>query len=258
MVAAEVMTAALPADVPAIVIGSPDWPMGIVGLIASRLADKYARPVLVVSLQEPEAKGSARSQVGVHIVEALARASDTMLRYGGHAMAAGFSLEPQRFEEFRDAVIAAVAQQAPQPNPEKLMRIDCLLEGREATPYLARLVDRMQPFGMGNREPVFGVLGARVLEAKPIGQSGQHWNIRMMAHDGAVVDVVAWNRPNLPEQLFSTGRDGQRMGRKVDLCVTADLNAWVGRDGVRRETLRLKMLDLRAATTIEPPARSLD
>ena len=112
--------AELPEDVPAIVLGSAGWPMGIVGLVAGRLTERYARPSFIVCLNPDEAKGSARTIPGVHMVQALDCASAPLLRYGGHKVAAGFSLDPSRFEEFAEVVSAAVAGQLGDPPREKL------------------------------------------------------------------------------------------------------------------------------------------
>src|SRR6202030_4198830 len=102
LVEAEERVAGLDEDSPALVLGDPGWPMGIVGLVAGRLAERYARPAFVVCLDPAEAKGSARSVPGVHIVRALDAAAGALLRYGGHVAAAGFSLEAGRFAEFRE------------------------------------------------------------------------------------------------------------------------------------------------------------
>src|SRR5262249_44192306 len=101
----------VPDDAPAIVLGDAAWPVGIVGLVAGRLAERYARPTFVACLDGEEAKGSARSVHGVHLVHALDLASAPLLRYGGHAAAAGFSLDPARFDEFSALIQAAVADQ---------------------------------------------------------------------------------------------------------------------------------------------------
>ena len=90
---AEEQVAGIDDDAAAIVLGDPGWPMGIVGLVAGRLAERYARPTFIACLDPDEAKGSARSAGGVHIVKALDGAATSLLRYGGHAAAAGFSLD---------------------------------------------------------------------------------------------------------------------------------------------------------------------
>src|SRR5205085_12622521 len=105
---AEERVAELPDEAPAIVLGDPGWPMGIVGLVAGRLAERYARPTFVAGLDPGEAKGSARTACGVHVVRALDAASPALIRYGGHAAAAGFRLEAARFDELRDLLCAAV------------------------------------------------------------------------------------------------------------------------------------------------------
>ena len=253
MVEAERQVARLSPHTPAIVIGSPDWPMGIVGLIAGRIAEKYQRPTLAVSLQEPEAKGSARSNSGVHIVQALeqASASGTIIRYGGHSLAAGFSIDPAKFKQFRTAVQKAVAKQLGSTPRERVLDVDCVLEGRDVSTALMLQHDRLEPYGMGNREPLFALTKAQVIETKPIGDSGKHWRVTVRAADGARVQLVAWNQPTLEKQLWLDDGDGHRVGRVIDVCCTVEQDSWVGRDGMRREQLRLRVREFRDAVAIE-------
>src|SRR5207302_1282541 len=106
-------------DLPAVILGDPCWPMGIVGLVAGRITEKYARPSFVACLDAEEAKGSARSVRGVHVVKALDAAAAALRRYGGHAFAAGFSLDASRFEEF------AVKRPGVERHLPRGRRIDC-------------------------------------------------------------------------------------------------------------------------------------
>lgn len=256
MVEAERQVARLSDKTAAIVIGSADWPMGIVGLVAGRIAEKYQRPTLALSLVEPEAKGSARSNSGVHIFEAIEQAakSGTILRYGGHAMAAGFSIDAKRFRQFKTAVQRAVQLQLSSAPRERVLPIDCVLEGRDVTPALMFQHDRLEPYGMGNREPLFALLNAQVIGTKAIGDSGKHWRVRMRGTDGGVFEVVAWSRPGLDTELWSDDGNGNRVGKRIDVCCTVEQDSWIGRDGTRNEQLRLRLREMRDAVEITKPA----
>jgi single-stranded-DNA-specific exonuclease len=230
---AEERVAAIDDDAPAIVLGDPGWPMGIVGLVAGRLAERYARPAFVACLDPVEAKGSARSAGGVHIVRALDGAAPALLRYGGHAAAAGFSLEASRFDEFRERISAAVAEQNAGIERQRDFQIDCAVSGLDVTPELCRALDQLEPSGQGNPAPLLAVLGAQVLGTSTFGSEGQHIRVNLAAGSG-IFEAIAFNKPNLADHL--------PRGRLVDACFGLELDSF---QGFQRVRARLK--DLRPA-----------
>jgi single-stranded-DNA-specific exonuclease len=230
---AEERVAAIDDDAPAIVLGDPGWPMGIVGLVAGRLAERYARPAFVACLDPVEAKGSARSAGGVHIVRALDGAAPALLRYGGHAAAAGFSLDASRFDEFRDLISEAVAAQNGDVERSRDFAIDCEVTGVDMTPELCRALDQLEPCGQGNPAPLLSVRGARVLGTTTFGSDGQHIRIALATGEG-IVEAIAFNKPNLVDHL--------PRGRMVDACFGLELDSF---QGLQRVRARLK--DLRPA-----------
>jgi single-stranded-DNA-specific exonuclease len=230
---AEEQVAAIDDSAPAIVLGDPGWAMGIVGLVAGRLAERYARPAFVVCLDPIEAKGSARSAGGVHIVKALDGAAPALLRYGGHAAAAGFSLEASQFEEFRELITAAVGEQNAGVERRRDFSIDCEISGLEVTPELCRALDRLEPCGQGNPAPLLAVRGARVLGTTTFGSEGQHVRVALATGSG-IVEATAFNKPNLADHL--------PRGRLIDACFGLELDSFQG-----LERVRARLRDLRPA-----------
>jgi single-stranded-DNA-specific exonuclease len=224
MAEAETMVAELPEDEPAIVLGSASWPMGIVGLVAGRLTERYARPSFIVCLDPAEAKGSARSIASVHIVEALDGAASTLLRYGGHRVAAGFSLEAARFDEFADAVRAAVAAQLGDAPRERVVAIDGEITTAECVPDTCDLLDRLEPCGQGNAAPVLAMRDCTVLSTSTFGAESQH--LRVALSDGkGIVEAIAFFKPLLAGHL--------PRGRRVDVCIALERDEWQGMVRVR-------------------------
>jgi len=233
VVAAEEQVAGLDDAAPAIVVGDPDWPMGIVGLVAGRLAERYARPAFAVCLDPAEAKGSARSVRGVHVVRALDRASESLQRYGGHAAAAGFSLDAARFADFSEAINAAVAEQLGSAPRERVFAIDSQIIASDANPELCRNLALLEPCGQGNPEPLLALIGARVLAASPFGTESQHVRVVLTTGSG-VLEAVAFYKPRLAAHL--------PRGRLVDAAFGLDMDTWQGQDRVRA-----RLRDLRPA-----------
>lgn len=221
---AEERVAELDEDTPAIVLGDPEWPMGIVGLVAGRLAERYARPAFVVCLDPTEAKGSARSVAGVHIVEALDRAAPALLRYGGHTAAAGFSLEASKFAEFRVLITDAIAGQLGGATRERVFAIDSDITGSDATPALCRELQRLEPCGLGNQQPLLALRGARVLGTSAFGVDKQHLRV-VLAAAGGMVETIAFYKPQLERHL--------PRGREIDACFSLEMDSWHGQLRVR-------------------------
>jgi single-stranded-DNA-specific exonuclease len=224
MADAERMVADLPDDAPAIVLGSPDWPMGIVGLVAGRLTERYARPSFIVCLDPTEAKGSARSISGVHIVEALDGAAATMIRYGGHRAAAGFSLDAARLPDFAAAVSAAVAQQLGDAPRERVVAIDGEITTADCIPLTCDMLDGLEPCGIGNASAVLAMRDCTVLSTSTFGGDSQHVRVALRDHAG-IVEAIAFFKPHLPGHL--------PRGRRVDVCVGLERDEWQGQIRVR-------------------------
>ncbi|MFI5285144.1 MAG: single-stranded-DNA-specific exonuclease RecJ [Candidatus Dormibacteria bacterium] len=233
---AEQLVADIDDDAPAIVLGDPDWPMGIVGLVAGRLAERYARPTFIACLDPGEAKGSARSAGGVHIVRALGGAAPSLLRYGGHAAAAGFSLDPSRFDEFRELITASVGEQNAGVERMRDFTIDCEVSGIDVTPELCRALDQLEPSGQGNPAPLLAVCGARVLGTSTFGSDGQHVRVALATGSG-IVEAIAFNKPNLADHL--------PRGRMVDACFGLEVDSFQG-----FQRVRARLRDLRPARAV--------
>ena len=236
---AEAQVAEIPDDAPAIVIGDPGWPMGIVGLVAGRLMERYARPAFVVCLDPGEAKGSGRSVAGVHIVRALDRAAPTLLRYGGHALAAGFSLRAEDFAAFRELISGACAEQMGDAPRQRTFTVDSEITCDDATPDLCRQLEAVEPCGVGNPQPLLAVLGCNVLSTHTFGGGGEHVRVVLGGGAGRSLDAVAFSKPGLAAHL--------PRGRRIDVCFALELDTWQGQVRVRA-----RLRDVRPSATAHP------
>jgi single-stranded-DNA-specific exonuclease len=249
MAEAEERVRDIPEDAPAIVLGSPDWPMGVVGLAAGRLTERYARPSFIVCLNEDEAKGSARTIPEVHVVKALDGAAHTLLRYGGHRMAAGFSLDAARFDDFAAAISASVAEQLGDLPRRRVFAIDGIIAAADCTTDTCELLELLEPCGQGNPAPTLAMLNCRILASRAFGADRQHVSVWLGAADhdgegfGTVVEAIAFFKPNLLPHL--------RPQRRVDVCIALERDEWQGEVRVRA---RLRDIRPAAATVAEPAA----
>ncbi len=231
---AEEQVTGLPDDAPAIVLGDPGWPMGIVGLVAGRLMERYSVPAFVVCLDPGEAKGSGRSVAGVHIVRALDHAAPALLRYGGHAAAAGFSLRTEDFERFRELISLACAEQAGGRARERVFHVDSEIGCADATLDLCAQLQGVEPCGIGNPTPLLAIRGCEVAGTQTFGSEGQH--LKLTLRDGArgTAEAIAFGKPGLVEHL--------PRGRRIDVCFALERDSWQGQVRVRA-----RLRDLRPA-----------
>ncbi|MCW2927627.1 MAG: single-stranded-DNA-specific exonuclease RecJ [Thermoleophilia bacterium] len=155
------------------VVHGRDWHEGVVGIVASRLVEKYWRPVIVIADGDP-ARASGRSIDGVDLHAALASCDDVLLRWGGHAQAGGLTIDPSRIDELRERLAAWGAANI---GPEQLAprdRIDAIVPGNELTFELVQELERLAPFGSGWERPRLLAAGACVEETKAVGGDGTH------------------------------------------------------------------------------------
>ncbi|WP_407160364.1 single-stranded-DNA-specific exonuclease RecJ [Bradyrhizobium sp. STM 3557] len=176
-----------------IVTASEGWHPGVVGLIASRLKEKFSRPAFAVAL-EPGGigTGSGRSILGVDLGKAVRQAVEQgiLMKGGGHAMAAGVTLRKERLAEFRAFLESALAPDVAKARHVNEVYIDGAISARAATPELVHTLNRAGPFGTGNPEPIVALPSHQLVFADEVGQA--HLKLRFKAGDGATVNGIAF------------------------------------------------------------------
>jgi single-stranded-DNA-specific exonuclease len=176
-----------------IVTASQGWHPGVVGLVASRLKEKFGRPAFAIALEPGGVgTGSGRSISGVDIGKAVRQAvtDGILMKGGGHAMAAGVTLRKERLAEFRAYLESALAAKVAQARHVNELSIDGAISARGATPGLVATLNRAGPFGAGNPEPVLALPSRQLVFVDEVGQS--HLRLRFKAGDGATVNGIAF------------------------------------------------------------------
>ncbi len=224
-----------------LVLLGEDWHIGVVGLIAQKLVERYNRPVLVLTRAPEEGvlTGSARSVHGFPITDVLARLSDYLLTFGGHELAAGCSLQKEAFEPFRAGLLSAARELLPEEDLGPTLEVDCFVEPEEINPDTMKILKALEPFGHGYPPPMFAMRGCRVVDARPMGR-GKHLRLYLEKR-GYGMEAVGWG----------FGEEGwvPRRGDFVDVAFSLEEHSWRG-----RETIRLVLKDIRKSS--RPEARS--
>ena len=230
-------------DPMALVVYKPGWHAGVIGITASRVAEHFHRPTLLLTSNGAtgSAKGSARSVKGISIYDALAHCSDLLTRFGGHAFAAGLALPIDRVDALRERMQHAVALAVTDPDdlvPE--IEIDAPLHLADVTPRFWSVLKQFGPHGPDNQRPTFWGTGLRVVgQPSTVGAQGQHLRLRVAQADGgAAFSVIGFGLSD----RYQTALASVRRGRPLELAFQVDENTWNG-----RTTLQLKAQDLRLA-----------
>jgi single-stranded-DNA-specific exonuclease len=189
-------------DQPATLVRGP-WPVGIVGLVASRLAEERRRPAIVGAELGRTIRASARSDGRLHLADTLAACGDLLIRHGGHAGAAGFEIETDAWEPFRDRFMALAAAAEP-ADPIASLEIALALPALGVGYDLLRELGRLEPVGIGNPEPLVAILGLTVVRAREA--TGGHTQL-VLRRDRDVLDGIAFGW----QELSGLVREGDRV-----------------------------------------------
>jgi single-stranded-DNA-specific exonuclease len=186
---------------PATIVHGP-WPVGIVGLVASRLADERGVPAIVGAELGSVIRASCRSDGRIHLADTLAACGELLIRHGGHAGAAGFEIATDRWDELRARLLDVVAA-APPVDPRPSIRLDLALPAREVDYALHRELGRLAPCGTGNPEPVVAILGLTVVRVREA--AGGHTQL-VLRRDRDVLDGIAFGWPDLASLVVEGDR----------------------------------------------------
>jgi single-stranded-DNA-specific exonuclease len=217
-----------------LVFAGTDWEPGIVGLAASKLAERHGRPAVVLTVIDGVAHGSARSIPGFDITGALSAAKSLLIRHGGHERAAGLALYASEVANLDEALHRAIAESGASPPGPPRLTIDADLEPARLKLDVARLIQILGPFGEGNPVPVLRVVRVPIRGYTAMGREKQHLKI-LTAGEAGPVEAIMWSGARRSQELIGA--------RHVDLVGVLETNVW---NGASRVQVRLS--DFRRAT----------
>lgn len=208
---------------PLIFFHSDQWSPALVGLVAGKWLDRTGRPSVAVGKHGDHWIGSGRSVAAYDITEAVKRAGEGLLtRAGGHVQACGFALDrDDAVPEFRDRLIADAKERLDLAKAVPTLDIDAELDPAEADSRVAAFLDTMEPFGEGNRRPVFAAFGLSLLSVDTMGATGKHVRLTVQSRAGRTGRLVGFNIADRFKEW--------RMGDRVDVAYDVSFNEWRGR-----------------------------
>ena len=183
---------------PIIIIERENWEKGVVGIAASRLAEKYQKPVILLNCERGIASGSARSIEGVNLIKAIQESSHYLENFGGHPMAAGLSIRTENIPEFREEVSKSIAVMMQGKDLAKRLEIDAYITFTQHTKSLLDEIEQLAPFGNGNQQPVFVTTNLEIESYSSIGKAGDHRQLTIKDQHGNVRNILWWGSSEIP------------------------------------------------------------
>ena len=217
-----------------ILLADGGWHQGVVGIVASRLAEKYGCPAFMVCLDQGVGKGSCRSWGGINLFQLLARCGDLLEGFGGHALAAGFTVREEKLPELSARLRRLVMEEHRGEELPSVLEADAAVLPQELTVEAVEQLDWLEPCGTGNPRPVLVLTGAHVLSAAQVGR-GRHLKLRLEAR-GVPLDAIFFSADG--------GELGLTAGCRVDVAFYPQINEFRG-----LRSVQLQVVDLRRAMT---------
>ncbi|ACV63103.1 single-stranded-DNA-specific exonuclease RecJ [Desulfofarcimen acetoxidans DSM 771] len=219
-----------------LVLASEEWHPGVIGLVASRLVERYYKPVLAIALDGEQGKGSARSIPGFNLYQALEHCGKNLSGYGGHTMAAGFSLKRESLDNFIREINVYADEVISEDLLVPVMNLDGIFSLNDITEQVIAEIEKLAPFGQANPGPLLCCPEIQVVNFKGVGKEGEHLKIKIRKENG-FIDGIGFNLASYSEMLATAER--------VNLAFVPEINEWQGK---RHISLRIK--DIQADTNI--------
>lgn len=213
------------------VLAHEGWHHGVIGIVASRICERFYRPCILISCENGKGKGSGRSIEELNLFDALSDSDELLSAFGGHSQAAGLSISAENIDEFRKCINAYAKKQLDGKKLLPKLKIDCRLNPADITLNAAKMINTLEPFGCGNEMPVFALTGAAVSRIAAMGADGRHLRMELSCK-GYTFSAVGFGMGDLCESLFP--------GDRVSVAFCLSINSYRG-----SESLQLMIKDIK-------------
>jgi single-stranded-DNA-specific exonuclease len=232
----KVLAAGLFQDKELIFAENEHWPIGILGLVAGKVAEEFNKPTAVFQKKNKELVGSFRSIPQVNIIEKIEQCAEFLQKFGGHSQAAGVTLKQENFEPFYEKMARLIARELNGEKTLPTLEIDLEIATRDINWELLNEIKKMEPFGKENEEPVFLIRNLKVAEIRVVGNGSKHLKISVTAQDSPkVFDGIGFGMGEEFSQSI-------KAGDKIDLVVNLQEDEWNG-----NRKIQLQIIDLKKA-----------
>lgn len=215
-----------------IVLAKEGWHHGVIGIVASRITEQFYKPCILIAVEgNGKGKGSGRSVEGINLFDALLASEEHLIQFGGHSLAAGLSLEMKNFDAFYECINKYIAENLKE-EPHKMLDIDCSVPPAFVSVANAKMLERLEPYGMSNPKPVFAMCGVKVVSAVTMGTDERHLRLKIEAGD-RIIEAVGFSFGHLAKYLNA--------GRLIDIAFNLEVSTYQG-----NERLQLMIKDIKS------------
>ena len=232
-------------DLPKIIIESdPEWKIGIVGLVAGKLTDEYARPFLILRESKDESAGSGRSIPEFNLIETIEKCGDILINFGGHSQAAGLKIKNSNLKKFRKKINSIADEILKEDDLVPFVEIDFEINHEQINWQLIDEIEKFKPFGQENKNPVFVVKKLEVHEVRSVGNGNSHLKLcfKTILKNKSVkyFPAIAFRLGELAKEMPDK-KPGLRWGDIVDVVFQLEINEWNGNRELQMNVLDLKI-----------------
>ncbi len=214
-----------------LLLSGENWHTGVIGIVASRIVEKYYKPVLIIGVHDGVGKGSCRSIRGFHMYEALFACKDLLEAFGGHAQAAGLTVKPANIPELRKRLNQLAAERLTEQDYIPVLDIEENLNVRDVNRVFLDELSCLEPYGMGNPRPTFACDNVELFDIRQIGKEGTHLRFKLK-QDKVQATALAWNMGEEAERL--------KQVNTADIAFQPELNEWQGHVSIQLKTQAIR------------------
>jgi len=217
-----------------LVLESENWNQGVIGIIASRLVDEFNRPAIVISKKNGIAKGSGRSIKGFHLYNILESCQDILMNFGGHELAAGITIESNKIPEFKSRINEISQNFIKEDDLSPELKIDAQISLSDINFGLVKDISVLEPFGIGNPQPVFCSYKNIISDWRLVGGKKEHLKIKIK-EENRTLEGIGFKLSKIGKQIFSENK-------VADLAFNIELNKWNGTEKVQLNVKDIKTI----------------
>ncbi|MBA7490277.1 Single-stranded-DNA-specific exonuclease RecJ [subsurface metagenome] len=217
-----------------LVLASENWNQGVIGIIASRLVDEFNRPAIIISKKDGIAKGSGRSIKGFHLYNVLESCQDILINFGGHELAAGITIESNKIPEFKSRINKISQDFIKEDDLSPELKIDAQISLSNINFGLVKDINVLEPFGIGNPQPVFCSYKNIISDWRLVGEKREHLKIKIK-EENRTLEGIGFKLSRIGNQIFSENK-------VVDLAFNIELNKWNGTENVQLNIKDIKTI----------------
>lgn len=212
------------------------FPTGIVGLASGRISDEFNKPVAILNKGETESTGSFRSIPQINIIETIEKCSEFLVKFGGHSQAAGVTVKNENLNAFFEKLSEIIENELKDKDVSVVMEVDAEILPKDLDFELAESLQKFEPFGEGNEEPIFLMKNLEVSDLRTVGNGEKHLKLSLKANDGTpkIFEAIGFNLTN--------GFSHLKKGDKVDIIFTISEDKWNGNKKIQLKLIDIKIL----------------